>query len=212
MNRTVYYHHAVKVLEFMMEHFLRLVIDNMGQICSAGSVAPFVPPYLKRVAVAVQHATDKATLMAEGYQDYVRLTEDDIWSLVSAAADGKVDPVLKSLAQDLLSRKILRHFAVKAGKSELLRDMLVQEGFAEGCEFQLRDLKTTMYKGDTNEGVFVLDWEETIDEVAEHSEMIAAFRDRPEAESLLIVIDPAKVPDIKELAKKGQFIVVRDVA
>ena len=54
MNRTVYYHHNVKVLEFMMEHFLRLVIEDRDQIKATCSVAPFVPPYLKRVEAAVR--------------------------------------------------------------------------------------------------------------------------------------------------------------
>jgi hypothetical protein len=36
---------------------------------------------------------DKATLIAEGYQDYIRLTEDAIWSLVSVAADSEAVPV-----------------------------------------------------------------------------------------------------------------------
>jgi HD superfamily phosphohydrolase len=67
MNRTVYFHHNVKVLEFMMEHFLRLVLEHMDEINTTCSIAPFVPPCLKRVATAVHQDIDKATLMDEGY-------------------------------------------------------------------------------------------------------------------------------------------------
>lgn len=208
MNRTVYYHHNVKVLEFMMDHFLRLVIERMDEINAAYSIAPFVPLYLKRVAAAVQQGIDKVTLMTEGYQDYIRLTEDAIWSLVSAAADIEAVPVIQSLAHKLLVREILPHFAVNTGKRELLRETLLKEGLVENREFHLLDLKTTMYKGDGDERVFVVDWQGDIEEVGEHSDTISAFRDRPEAESLLIVIDPAKAPVIRELGKKRQFIVV----
>ncbi len=209
MNRTVYYHHNVKVLEFMMEHFLRLMIEHIDEIKSTCSIAPFVPPYLKRVEAAVRQGIDKATLMAEGYQDYIRLTEDAIWSLVSVAADSEAVPVIQSLAHKLLVREILPHFAVNTGKRELLRETLLQEGLVENREFHLLDLKTTMYKSDGDERVFVVDWQGDIEEVDEHSDTISTFRDRPEAESLLIVIDTTKAPVIRELGEKGQFIVVR---
>jgi hypothetical protein len=66
-----------------------------------------------------------------------------------------------------------------------------------------------MYKSDGDERVFVVDWQGDIEEVGEHSDTIAVFRDRPEAESLLIGVDTAKAPVIRELGEKRQFIVVR---
>jgi hypothetical protein len=55
----------------------------------------------------------------------------------------------------------------------------------------------------------VVDWQGEIEEVGEHSDIISTLRDRPEAESLLIVIDTDKISDIKALGTRGQFIVVR---
>jgi len=208
MNRTVYFHHNVKVLEFMMEHFLRLVIKHMDEIKTIGSVAPFVPSYLKRVAAADHQNLDKATLMEEGYQDYIRLTEDVIWGLVSAVADSEEVPVIQSLAHKLLVRDILPHFAVHTGKRELLRATLLQEGLVENQAFHLLDLKTTMYKSAGDERVFVIDGQGSIEEVGAHSDTISAFRDRPETEDLLIVLDTAEAPRIRELGKTGQFILV----
>ena len=147
--------------------------------------------------------------MAEGYQGYIRLTEDALWSLVSVAVDSEAVPVIQSLAHKLLVREILPHFAVNTGKRELLRETPLQEGLVENHEFHLLDLKTTMYKSDADERVFVLDWQGDIEEVDGHSDTISTFRDRPEAESLLIVIDTTKAPVIRELGKKGQFIVGR---
>lgn len=42
-----------------------------------------------------------------------------------------------------------------------------------------------------------------------NSDTISALRDRPEAETLLIVIDTGKEDEIKKLGKKGEFIIVR---
>jgi hypothetical protein len=66
-----------------------------------------------------------------------------------------------------------------------------------------------MYKGEGDERVFVLDWQGSIEEVGEHSDTISAFRDRPEADSLLIVIDTSKEAGIAKLGKDRKFIVVR---
>ena len=66
-----------------------------------------------------------------------------------------------------------------------------------------------MYEADGDERVFVVGWQGGIEEVGEHSDTISTLRDRPEAESLLIVINTAKESEIKDVGEKGQFIVVR---
>ena len=119
-----------------------MVIEHMDELNASCSIAPFVPPYLKRVAAAVTGCTDKATLMAEGYQDYVRLTEDSVWSLVSAVADSGAVASMRSVAQKLLIRDILPYWAVRAGKGELLRETLLRKGLIEERDFHLLDLKT----------------------------------------------------------------------
>ena len=80
--------------------------------------------------------------MAEGYQDYVRLTEDSVWSLVSAVADSGAVASMRSVAQKLLIRDILPYWAVRAGKGELLRETLLRKGLIEERDFHLLDLKT----------------------------------------------------------------------
>jgi hypothetical protein len=55
--------------------------------------------------------------------------------------------------------------------------------------------------------VFVQDEEGQIEEVTRHSE-ISAFRDRPEAESLLVMVNRKRVEKVREIAKKGQFVSV----
>ena len=192
-----------------MEHFLRSVIRHMDEVSRIPSIAPVIPPYLKRVAAAVKQRTGKDTLLSDGYQDYVRLTEDSIWTLVSVVADSSAVASMRSMALKLLRRDILPHWAVRVGKGKLLRATLLRDGLDEVHDFHLLDLKTVMYKAEGDERVFVVDWQGQIEEVGEHSDTISAFRDRPEAESLLIVIDTGKEDHIKALADGGQFIIVR---
>jgi uncharacterized protein len=207
MNRTVYYHHNVKVLEFMAEHVLRLAITNLDRLTSDNSVASTVPPYFRKVHAAVSGTTpSKEAFMEQSLPDYIRLTEDATWVLIAALADQTAVPLAKTLAQRLLTRDILPHFRVEAGKENLLREALEEVSLQEGVHFQIIDVKTTMYKGSGDEGVFVLDWDGSIEEVAERSDTISAFRDRPEAESLLIVINDSLKSHIQNLATKGQFV------
>jgi HD superfamily phosphohydrolase len=214
MNRTVYYHHKVKVLEFMVEHFIRCVLDNIDSLKGVASVRSFIPSYFGQVAGLIQkegfkEELEKAQFLSEGLNDYVRLTEDVIWSLIASVADSK-DVPFQGLAKKILKRHILPDYRIQEGKRELLRDSLVSEGLVEDVDFHLLELKTTMYKGNGDERVFVVDWEGDIEEIAAHSETISAFRDRPESEYLLIVLDETKDEVIQSLGKKSQFIVVRE--
>jgi len=208
MNRTVYYHHNVKVLEFMIEHLLRLAVRHHAILMADKQIGPFVPPYLQRVSEAIQsRGVSKQDFMEQARSDYIRLTEDMTWALVSALAESAAIPLAQHLAQKLLTRDILPHFMVETGKKELLKESLVASGFVEETDFHLVDLKTTMYKGNGDERVFVLGWKGHIEEVVQHSDTISALRDRPEAESLLIVIDPDKKEKIEKLVKENQFVV-----
>ena len=55
MNRTVYYQRGVKALEFTMEHFLALVLQNEHRLSSTTeSVRASVPDYFRRVAKLIR--------------------------------------------------------------------------------------------------------------------------------------------------------------
>jgi HD superfamily phosphohydrolase len=207
MNRTVYYHHNVKVLEFMAEQVLRLAIDNVEMLNSDKTVATIVPPYFQRVHAALKSgAVSKQAFIKQSLGDYVRLTEDAAWVLIAALADQTIVPAAQMLAQRLLTRSILPHYRVEPGKKDLLKESLQGASFQEGVDFQIIDVKTTMYKGTGEEGVFVVDWDGSIEEVAELSDTITAFRDRPEAESLLVIINDTATSPIKTVATQGQFV------
>jgi hypothetical protein len=134
-----------------------------------------------------------------------------VWALVAALAESTALPAAQFLAKRILTRDILPDFTIETGKKELLKESLIGDGFIEEKDFHLVDLKTTMYKGNGDERVFVLGWEGDIEEVAEHSDVISALRDRPEAESLLIIVDVTKKEMIEQLATRNQFVVSRRV-
>jgi HD superfamily phosphohydrolase len=203
MNRTLYYHHAVRVLEFMMERFLRLVIEELGSM--KDSARNLVPAYLKRLAEN-SNPSRKEVFMAACCGEYTALTEDSIWTMVSAAAENRLSPRLVTPADQILTRKILPNFRVKSGKLELLREALVNGGLTNGEDFYLLDYETTLYKSKGDQRVFVRDEEGHIDEIPKHSETISVFRDRPEVEPFLVVLDSSKEGRIKKVAQSGQFI------
>jgi HD superfamily phosphohydrolase len=210
MNRTVYHHHNVKVLEFMIEHLLRLTIRHNSKLTAHKKTMPFIPPYFRRVAAVIKSGgMSKEDFMEQGLNDYVRLTEDVLWTLVSALADSNAVPAAQPLAQRILTRDILPHFMVERGKKELLKESLIRAGYLGEKDFHLVDLTTTMYKGSGDEHVFVLDWDGDVKEISEHSDTISTLRDRPEAETLLIIIDTTKRKRIESLATKNHFIISR---
>jgi HD superfamily phosphohydrolase len=187
MNRTVYYHHNVKVLEFMIEQLLRLTIQHYSRLTARKKTMPFIPAYIRRVATALDSTGgSKEDFIAKVHSDYVRLTEDGVWALIAALAESNALPIARSLAERILKRKILPHWIVESGRKELLRKSLERAGFVEEKDFYLVEPTTTMYKSTGDEQVFVLDWHGDIREIGEHSVTISALRDRPEAESILI--------------------------
>jgi uncharacterized protein len=210
MNRTLYYHHNIQVLEFMIERFIRLVIKHLDDI--KGAATGLVPGYFRHVATAAHREFDKVTFMREAHQDYANLTEDSVWTLIAAAAEQRLAPALVGPAEQLLTRSILEHFYVSPGKKALLREALTSDGLRDGEEFHLLDSATTMYKGLGGHGVFVQDEQKNVEEILRHSETISAFRDRPEAESFLVVLDQRKAGQIKSTAEAGQFLLLRNKA
>jgi HD superfamily phosphohydrolase len=203
MNRTLYYHHNIQVLEYMMERFLRLVVTHIGDV--KGASRSLIPEYFTHVHRSAEKKFVKQEFMNEAYPDYIKITEDMIWTVVAAAAEGRLAEVLATPAEQLLMRQILEHFYVSPGKKALLGQALSDSGFKKEEDFHLLDVETTMYKVRGDKGVFVQD-EEKVDEVTRHSEMISAFRDKPEIESFLVVLNPSKAEAIRNRAEQGQFL------
>jgi len=146
--------------------------------------------------------------MREAHADYVHLTEDSVWTLIAAAAEERLAPALVGPAEQLLTRNILDHFYVSPGKKALLLETLNNDGLKEGEHLHLLDSATTMYKGLGGQGVFVQDEQNNVEEILRHSETISALRDRPEAESFLVVLDQGKAGQIKNTAEAGQFLLL----
>jgi HD superfamily phosphohydrolase len=202
MNRTVYYHKTIKVLEFMMEYFLRRVIGTHDDICDiVPTLKPVIPPYFTAVAGAITNnrLKDKKAFMEEALDDYFQLTEDQVWNLVWAIANTDHPKLedLRKLAKSLLERRLLKNFRIQPGKEEVLKERLEQKGYEERKHFAIVNTHSTAYKS-TSEKVFIELGKKRIEEVTAISELISLMRDRPESESVLIALDDAD--ELKQLA------------
>lgn len=206
MNKTVYYHRKVKVLEFMMEQFIREVLRNYDAITAIQEMSGLMPDYFTAVAKLMKNgkAYDKEQFLTDNLASYVALTEDSVWSLLSAIARkemrSKEASNLQRLARMLLTREVLSHYAIQSGKEVLLEAQLKTAGFIKDKDFSITQVKTTMYKAADEDKVFVVDWDGRIAEISAHSETILALRDKPEMEALLIVIDADKQEEIERAA------------
>jgi hypothetical protein len=209
MNRTVYYHRAVQVFEFMMEELLRQVISGFDMLHGDPELRVAIPRYLCSVATICKstvHSTDE--FIAANWRDYFALSEPDIWHLVTslaAASPTKVPRQARMLAEMLLKREKLPYRLVLPGMAEVLRQKLVSDGFKENEDHALLDLGTTVYK-QRKDPVFVVVGSKRVAEIAASSEILAMLRDREERATLLVILDPDKASAIHQSGRAVQSL------
>lgn len=209
MNRTVYYHRAVKVFEFMMEELLRQVIREFGMLHMEPELRAAIPRYLGAVA-ALRDSAVRSTdeFVAANWRDYFALSEPDIWHLVAslaAASPAKVPRRARMLAEMILKREKLPYRSVLPGMAEVLRQKLVLDGFKEDEDYALINLLTTVYK-QLKDQVFVLLGKKRIAEIAASSEILAMLRDREERATLLVILDPDKASAVHQSGNAVQSL------
>jgi hypothetical protein len=200
MNRTVYYHRAVKVFEFMMEEFLRQVVLGVDQLATDSDMRPAVPPYLRSLAgLVASEGAPIAGFVAQKWREYFALAEPDIWHLITVLAAGNpmvVPPRAKLLAQMLLRREKLVYWQVLPGMAEVLAEKLLLDGLQQGKDVSLIDARTTVYK-QRKDQVFVILGKERIAEIGASSEIITMLRDREERATLLVLLEPSKADEVR---------------
>ena len=211
MTRTLYYHPVVRVFEFMVEHIFRTVIQDIDELSDDKCLSPLIPEYFVRISNHLRRANSGATpkkqnVLQEDLQPYLALTDDVAWGLISGLARSTNGNVATRLAKRLIAHDPLESFTIERGKEDLLKRALESHNFNDRHDFHLVDAKAVLYKADGHKSVFVMDEFAGIKEVAEHSEMIAAFRDRPETEWLLVILNDGKADDMLRVAKEGRFI------
>lgn len=211
MNRSVYFHPRVKVLEFMIEEFIRLSIQNFKVLNRVSSLNRLLPEYFRSVSEAMNEngaSINKRDFISQNRAHYLKLTESEVWTLVSAVnscPDERLPHRMIDLASRILSRKPLEHDVIQLGKESLLHDLLQNKGYVDGEDFCIVQLGSTMYKK-SKDKVFVTPIDDgPALEITSHSEIISAFRDREDAENLLILIDPKK-RKLFDVAKELQAI------
>lgn len=210
MNKTVYYHRRVKVLEFMMEQFLREVLKHHEEMTRKTDVAPFIPRYLTSVANVSAGAYDQSFL-DEYLEAYVDLTEDRIWTLASVVSVGESQfGLARNLARRLLSREPFIHYPVERNKQDILKGALDAEDLEDGNDFAVVETHTTPYKT-REDPVYVINWDGDIDDISKHSELISMLGERTESEQLLVIINQSRRDEILKIADEAQCVSEADL-
>jgi uncharacterized protein len=213
MNRTVYYHRAVKVFEFMMEELLRRVISNLELLDTDAELQRVVPRYLRAVAhlrASRVHSVEEVT--AKHWEDYFALSEADIWHLVATLANSTSEGVpgrIGALAKMILTREKLPYWGVFPGTAAVLREKLDSDGFRANEDYHVIDLKTTVYKQHKDQVFVMLRTGEAV-EIATVSEILAMLRDREERTSLLVALEPRKARALEDSGVRVRAIARHD--
>ena len=202
MNRSLYYHKAVKVFEFMMEEFTRRTIIALDALDGPARAA--VPSYLRAVSglLGTGEAPDTSGFIAANMPAYVGMDEPSIWHLVATIADTDESAVparLGELARMLIFRRLLPSYRLRPESDEQLAATLTNEGMVSGEDFAIVDLRTTMYR-ESGEKVFVGVEHGRIEEVVARSEILSLMHDREEKETVLITMDRTRDDQLRSIA------------
>ena len=214
MNRTIYYHCKVQVLEFMVETIIRTAIEKASSIIENGSMNNLFPKYLqilgKNVNKASKSEFKQDEFMKENLRCYVEMTEDSFWLLARKLADFEGNDFklkrAKKYADMLLKRQVLRSFVLQPEKDKIAEDGLNEDRLINGEDFSIIALESTLYERSDEDPVFVEDREGRVQDISKYSELISAFQNKPEIEKVLIVLDSKKEDRIEKTLKSIQVI------
>jgi len=209
MNRTVYFHKAVKLFEFMMEELLRQVVRDVDKLKTVAECREFIPSYLESVST-IGHSPpeSKQKFMESNWKQYFAMTEPDIWSLVASLARstaGGVPKRLQSLARMILTRQKLPYWVVRGGMAPVLREKLASDGFGSGKEFALVRFATTVYKQE-KDPIFVAVGQTGVSEISRYSDILGMLRDREESTTLLVSLDEGRADALYQSGRSVQAL------
>ncbi len=191
MNRTLYFHRKVRVLEFMMELCLREAVTEEQ---------PGLPAYLERISGGEAPVADESHV-----DDYLKLTEDEVWAFVRRLAASGSTGRATTLAQRIVERRILPHSPVLHGHEEVLKKALKD---FDG-KFAILPTCSTVYKVNDSDPVFVLSDGGQAQEVSQESFGVSVHSDRKETSNLLVVVSADDEAGILATAREANCIADR---
>lgn len=199
MNQSVYFHPLVKIFEFMMEECIRCTMQSLEH--DDTEIASIASPILGNMST--QRGTNATDFIERFKNDYVAITDAEIWTIIRRVAQ-LYDRITESplpferraidLAHRIVHRRPISYFMIKSGNKHLLENSIRRMGEEERCH--VISIASTLYK-DAKEPVFVNGRQPS--PVTEHSFALTAFRDRPERQALVALLDDDN--DLKELVR-----------
>jgi uncharacterized protein len=185
LYRTLYRHKKVAVFECMMERCLSLLV---GGVAERQNIR--LPRFFEKLRLMAGTWNSKAELVSELTNDYIALTEDDIWVMVNEAATSGGDEPLARLARRLVQRDPVKYHLVRYGMGETLETILREGALDEHAD--VVPLKSLLYEHEPKDSdrIFLSDGgSSTVKDITEVSPVVEALRDRAETEHLLIAWD-----------------------
>lgn len=197
MNRTVYYHAKVAVLELLLE---RCLLEIANEVVADKQSCAGIPASLLTLLRA-QRTSTADDFVEANLNAYLALTEDHLWTaiaFVSSSWTGKA----QDLSRRLLDRRVPQYFHVQQGRERDLKAVLQRANFAPDG-YCIRPKKSKVYEESADEhAVHVLNDDGNAESVTAHSFTLEAFANKPEVETLLVVFDESKVKDIWHAGKR----------
>ena len=116
----------------------------------------------------------------------------------------KVSKEILNLCDRIIHRRLYEHYRIVEGKASILENQLVSYGYKKGVDFEIKELKSSIYKEKDGERVFVRRADSVIESIGSQSQLISAFTDKSEGEQLLIILneDQGEIENIKIIAEE----------
>jgi uncharacterized protein len=203
MNRSVYFHPKVKVAEYMVERLIRILIEKSPSLCKHS----VYPKYFTVLYDALFNSTrlpEEALFINKNINHYLNLTDDSVYVLINFLMGKKVSKEILNLCDRIIHRRLYEHYRIVEGKASILENQLVSYGYKKGVDFEIKELKSSIYKEKDGERVFVRRADSVIESIGSQSQLISAFTDKSEGEQLLIILneDQGEIENIKIIAEE----------
>ncbi len=209
MNRTVYYHHKVKVVEYMFERFIVEVIKKAG---SLGGLDIY-PKYFKSLYNLRNSEnfgeTELEKFMKDNLYNYLNLTDDSIYTLLKFFnKDGEEE--INRLSKKILKREIYLCYPILEDKEHILKKELEYAECKRSEDFDIIELKSNIYKDKNGERVFV-ETEKEIKSIKSLSRIVQAFSNQASKDCILVVLNENKKQEIEDVVEKINNVTQKEI-
>ncbi len=203
MNRSIYFHPKVKVIEYMVERLIRMLIENKPEFAKY-SLYPEYFSVLHEVVCERKKVSNNNSFINNHLDSYLKLTDDTIYALINFLYSQKCGGDVEILCRRIIHRDLYEHYQIVEGKSRLVGKHLENYNYERYVDYDIIKLDSSIYKEKDGEKVFVERTDERVDSITSQSRIISTFSDKSEGDEILIILSEKKsdVENIKLIVKE----------